>query len=319
MKVSRPVFIIGCPRSGNTLLGAILNKHPDLLILYEVNTFYHLYRVWLKSPQNASESFVQLISTHMKRYNQKCNITEQDVRNCVAGTSDWATMLDKYMQMLIQCAKPSAKNWGDKTPHQISGVSRILQAYPEARFIYTYRDPRAVVNSLSKESFKPATNSQYQNAEVVRLYLEDYQRQKHLIPEGSLFEVRYEELVKTPEYIASKVMKFLDLTYLPIVLKPANEDIKTFIGWEYHKSWGDIRPQDSQKIDDFDPYLESYLHEWIVKQDYVVHGTKYKNLRYIVAWIRLLPIRVLYKLFGLYWERKYPGFSFLALKLPRVQ
>lgn len=319
MNTSSPIFIIGCPRSGNTLLGAILNKHPDLLIFYEINVFFHLYRVWLKTQQNSTETFIKLMSTYMERYNQKCNVTEEEIHNCIEGTSDWATMLDQYMQMLIRCAKPSAKHWGDKTPHQISGITKILEVYPNAKFIYTYRDPRAVVNSLSKESFEPATNSQYQNAEVVRFYLKEYEKQKHFIHEDSLFEVRYENLVKNPEDITEKVMKFLNLTHIPEVLEPANEDIKSFIGWENHKSWGYIRPQESQKIVDFDPYLESYLHQWIEKQGYEVRDINNRRLRYTAAWIRLLPLRVVYGIFRLYWERKNTGFSFLALKLPQLQ
>ena len=175
-KLVSPIFILGCPRSGNTLLGAILNKHPDLLILFETEIFSALYRIWAyrcKTTEGTPEGhFTGVIAEGLSRYNNPLRISNHEIlRYANSGAPHWDRMLDAYMRLLIARAKPTAKGWGDKTPHHLMNIAQIVQHYPNAKFVYTQRDPRNVVSSLSKRNFPYTTNRPFINAEVVRHYL----------------------------------------------------------------------------------------------------------------------------------------------------
>ena len=317
--MSGPVYVIGCPRSGNTLLGAILNKHPDVFILFEANTFSDIYRRTCNISGMPRENFVQVVSSAFQNYHKKLDIGLDEFHVHIGQGSNWGEMFDSYMRLLMSRAKPDAKIWGDKTPHHLGNIEHILQVYPNARFIYTYRDPRDVVNSLSKPSFTPATQNKMQNAFVVRQYLEVYHQKKPHIPPEQLLEIRYEEFVEDYEGIIKSICSFLQIDYIPALLEPADNRIREIIGWPNDKAWGRVAPQKGAIKDDSSDLVGIYLSDWLWRQGYTENYVSHTSYWQIRAKSAVLPKQLLYGLYGLYWRTKYPGFPLLLLKLPYLQ
>lgn len=112
---ANPVFVIGCPRSGNTLLGAILNRHPDLLVLFETNVFAASYRHWVmlcRRRQNTltrQQAFVQVMDNTFAHYNSLLDINLEQIEECSHKATDWGGMLDAYMLLVLERAKPGAQ------------------------------------------------------------------------------------------------------------------------------------------------------------------------------------------------------------------
>lgn len=315
----RPVFVIGCPRSGNTLLGAILNKHPDFLIFFEINTFSAWYRYWnhrcRAEKQEPNQIFAELIqNVHV---NHRFHINAEDILTCSRqNNSSWSQMLHCYMQMLLSRAKPSAKRWGDKTPHHVGHMLHIQQQYPNAQFLYVYRDPRHVVASLSKSSFRYTTNNPLVNAEVVKQYLQVYEEQKKRINQEHLLEIRYEMLVAEPEATLRQVCAFLGTNYTPALLAEADEHTRKTVGYEDDKAWNAITPQPVQIPPATGLQVESLLANWIDHYGYIRDDREPTMLRNLTSRLSTLPFRSARLMLTWFWRMKYPGFPFLMQKYP---
>jgi hypothetical protein len=108
-----------------------------------------------------------------------------------------------------------------KSPTHTYRVPTLLEMFPNAKFIYIYRDPRAVYQStihLRKMMFAENTLGNLRpdvwSEETLYLYERSVRRfedTKHLIPEGNLFELRFEDLEKTPADVLEKLHASLNL------------------------------------------------------------------------------------------------------------
>ena len=322
-KVKNPIFIIGCPRSGNTLIGAILNKHPDLLIFFENNTFSYNYLQWkyLKKERSFSDrdAFISIIYDHYKHFNDKYQITKDDlISTTELSDQSWGSLLDSYMNLLMNKCKNTSNRWGDKTPHNLGFILDIQKEYPNAQFIYTYRDPRAVISSLSNNKFNHNSNDPYINAEFVKTYLGVYDKLKFKCDCSRIYEQRYEDLVDDPEAAIKKICKFLDIEYIKKMMSKADTDIKNIVGWENDKAWGEVTPQVSNKAL-ISENVEAILNPSIVRLGYESRVINYIFLRKIYFYLKVSPFLLIQKIISIFWKRKHSNYPFIMQKYPGIR
>jgi len=322
--LSKPIFVIGCPRSGNTLCGSILNKHPDLLILFETRMFWELDRLWLHrlkieggSPERL---FAELVHARLARYNEPAGVAVADIFDCVRDRGpEYGPMLDAYVRLLMERVKPGASRWGDKTPHHAITMRRILDAFPDAQIVSVMRNPLATVNSLSKKSFPYATNDHLLNAEIVRRSLSRYEREKRLVPADRLLEIRYEAIVDAPEQTVRHICDFLGVTYHDRLLGEADRRTREFIGEPQDKSWSRITPQASQETTDIGPLVRAHIGVWNCRLGYPFETRRFGGFHRFLAFLRVLPLRLLHVVLSAGWAVKYPGFPFIMWNRPTLR
>lgn len=306
-----PIFVVGCPRSGNTLVGCILNKHPELAVFFEQSLFRALYSTWQEHVQNPSLTPRQAFLWALRDCNvegrpiNRLSVKWEEVRECLAcAPATWGGLLDSYMRLLIRRAMPSATRWGDKTPHHVGHLREIHQTYPGAQFIYVYRDPRHTVASLSRSSFPHASDRPLVNAEVVRYYHSLFEREQEHVPRESIFELRYEELIDAPDRTLESLCSFLGIDYTTKLKEPASEEVRRAIGWEEYKGWGELTVPDSKELASrLDRSVEAYLSSLVRRMGYQeVQQTRPKD--YLVGYSGGLSFRMLRSLLGTFWKMK---------------
>lgn len=108
-----------------------------------------------------------------------------------------------------------------KSPSHTYRVATLLEMFPNAKFVYIYRDPYAVYNSsmhLRQTMF--AENALFPNSmegsedEMVMMYekcIRTYEDTKSLIPAGNLHEIRFEDLEVDPLGEVAQIYKVLGL------------------------------------------------------------------------------------------------------------
>ncbi len=106
-----------------------------------------------------------------------------------------------------------------KNPPHTGKVKMLVEMFPNAKFIYLMRNPYTVFNS--SRSFFSATiaslmlhsiSDEELERNVLRNYVElykAYQEQKHFIPEGNLFEVRFEDIEQNPRKMVEQIYRDL--------------------------------------------------------------------------------------------------------------
>ena len=150
----KPVFVGGCPRSGTTLLGAMLGGHPDVLCPPE------------------SQFLVASLRSALTATGVDVDAAER------AWSSDWRlklwgdlsppgpsgralTFADLARRTVSTYAgsvgQPDPAIWVDHTPWNLQFAHLLLQEFPEARFLHIVRDGRAVAASLLPRDWGPAT------------------------------------------------------------------------------------------------------------------------------------------------------------------
>ncbi len=323
-KFSAPIFVIGCPRSGNTLIGAILNKHPKAFILFEANTFSSLYRKWrylCRQGVDPDKAFMEIMTKYFHKYNEKFRVSPLELKACAQYGPSWGRMLDQYMRLIMSRAKPTAVRWGDKTPHHVGWMESIVESFPNAQFVYVFRDPRSVVASLSKPSFPHTTNDPLINVDVVRQYLEVYEAQKRRVPANRILEIRYEDLVQQPQETVASMCEFLGLDFRDDLLEDAPRSIREIIGWPADKAWNRIKSYPSHLPSRSSRYIEVALGEWIRKLGYdedVRPFTHVEKMRMLMVSLHNLPFRTTRLAISFFWKRRYGDVPYFMQKFPSL-
>ena len=117
---SRPVFVIGCPRSGTTLLFELLRQHPDLASL-------------------ASEAHVL-----WNAYQHPCR---KDWSSDSAAAHDIEPGEPEYVYEAIRSIAGS-RRFLDKTPKNVLKIPYLERLFPDATYVFLKRDARSTVASL---------------------------------------------------------------------------------------------------------------------------------------------------------------------------
>ena len=204
-----PFFIVGCGRSGTTLLRLMLNQHRSLAIPLE-SLFIADY---LTAPQQVPIRVVQWLMA--REYELKEWGIEVDARDLDSCTNVPALLDALHGRYARSMDKP---RWGQKTPRLVRFGAEIKRAFPDAKFVHLVRDPRAVVRSLMRSPVH-----RYTLRSGVRRWRRDVSfglALKERWP-SHVLEVRYSSLVRDPEPTLRSICTFLGEAFDPACLSYA--------------------------------------------------------------------------------------------------
>jgi tetratricopeptide (TPR) repeat protein len=188
-----PVFIIGMPRSGTTLVEQILASHPQVFGGGEMKYF-----------GDAIGQTEEARNTHYP-----------DVASTMTG-SDFADLGNRYLAESLRLARPGALHVTDKMPSNFLFAGLIHLSLPNAPIIHTVRDPVDTCLSCFSKLFTGELNYTYDLAEL-GCYYRQYQllmtHWKRVLPAGRILDVCYEELVEDVEGQARRIVAHCGLDW----------------------------------------------------------------------------------------------------------
>ena len=194
-----PVFLVGFPRSGTTLLDQILSGHPRIVVLEEKDTLQDLCRRYALSDAGI-RAFLgaspQSLTDDRRRYWQQ---------------------VDGYLP-----TRPRDRLFVDKLPLNTLFLPLLARLFPGARFIFALRDPRDVVLSCFMQTFALNEAMRHfltleESAAFYAAVMEVGQRSRTVLPDR-VHTVRYEDVVADTEGEARRLLGFLGLGWDPKVL-----------------------------------------------------------------------------------------------------
>jgi len=202
MTIKPPFFILGCVRSGTTMLRDFLRKHPNLCCPEE--THFFRYGSAFGSPDY--QNFL-IKSPVLATHREIDGISEAEFARMLNHSTSRAMLQRKYMAIFMERNKPQATRWFDKTPQNVYGLLLIRSAFPGAKFIHIVRNPFDVVASLRVgkvmkiSNLIGACNIWTESLEIINT------AKPCLGPR--LLEIKYEDFVDEPLNHLKKILEFI--------------------------------------------------------------------------------------------------------------
>lgn len=216
MKVNQKIFLVGCPRSGTTLLQQMLNAHSQVAITPETH-FMRLF--WQKSnyygnlaeDKNYSRLISDLVS--LPEFTEMELHPDNFYQLAFQIHRDYGNLFNLLLEQFAKLKK--AQVVGEKTPHHLRYIEPIYKFFPSALFIHIIRDPRAVVNSWRKVNWSSGTI-----IGDTKIWQEDMRIINNLPTQikSSLLTVFYEKLVLESEKTLTKICSFIGVEFEPEML-----------------------------------------------------------------------------------------------------
>lgn len=190
-----PIFIVGLPRAGSTLLEQILASHSQVEGTSELPDIIAISRrLGNKSRKNPASDYPEVLTT----------LTADDAR-CLG---------DGYIES-TRVQRHGPPFFIDKMPNNFKHIGLIHLILPNARIIDARRHPMAAGFSCFKQLFAQGQTFTYKLEDVAHYYRDYVTLMDHwdqVLP-NRVHRVRYENMVADPENEIRKLLEFCELEF----------------------------------------------------------------------------------------------------------
>lgn len=264
------VFIVGCNRTGTSLLRQILNKSAQVCVAPETHFLRRLCRTYanqtrnrfgdLSQEHNVRKLVAYLYANHAFKVSYwqwlKRNVPQKEFTQRVLATDrSERALFELMMRVYAERTKPNAPTnliLGEKTPTHLYSVPMLLQWFPHAQIVHTMRDPRAIIVSKLRKVNRNTSRAGF----LKRL---GHAPQRVLSPIANPFEVmhtsttwmnaarlhkeyardypnnyrllRFEDLVGDTQAALARIFAFLDIEFSPVLLDEIQVVASSFQAW----------------------------------------------------------------------------------------
>lgn len=252
--ISSPIFIIGSPRSGTSILTWALGQHSNIQSLEETNWIarlgVRLGEVWKLGTCNktfshlgslgwSEDNFYQIIGQKVNdiiieslvdqiifRHNESCGSADQHQKAEYGSKSkEFAFSLndDNSKLKILRSPNDPKKRWVDGTPENTFYAYTLLRLFPNARFIHLLRNPDDVGLSLMNFANlgSSATNLSYESSYIAWMR---YASSAHLLEKALgkdyVCRIRYEDMIKSPVMVIKAILKWIGEDYENACIEP---------------------------------------------------------------------------------------------------
>jgi hypothetical protein len=227
-----PIFILGRPRSGSTLVEQILSSHSAVEGTAELP--YVADGVW-------------------RLIDGRCKELGVDYPRILAELSadEIMTMGEEYMERSRVHRKIGRPFFIDKAPANYHHTGLILLMFPNAKIIDARRNPAACCFSMFKHNYNETNLRLSEHGRVYRNYVELMSHFDHVAP-GRIHRVIYEDMVAAPETEIRRLLDYLELPFEEACLRfhetartvrtPSSEQVRRPISGEGVAHWRHFEP-----------------------------------------------------------------------------
>lgn len=215
----KPLFILGCVRSGTTLVRDLLRRVPDTICPEETHYFRY------GEPFGGS-SFDRpfLKSNTLLKHREMDGIPSAEFEKMLKTAKTRGELLCLHVAYMAQQRGLSSYRWFDKTPQNVYGLPLIRAEFPNAYFLHLVRNPLNVVASLKLGKVMKVSKIDA----AINYWLEAVNTIRQMAPVlGShLLEIKYEEFTADPVTGMDKLLRFADFDSLPGLFTKADAHIE---------------------------------------------------------------------------------------------
>jgi len=190
-----PIFIVGLPRSGTTLVERILSSHS------------------LVSSAGELDCFASALVDAVHQKSGQAHVPSQQFVT-LSATLDFAALGRDYMHRALNVCTGTGR-FIDKMPLNYLYCGLIHRALPHAKIIHVTRNPMAVGYAMYKTLFKNGYPFSYDLGEIGQYYVAYRRLMQHweTVMPGVMYQVSYEDLVANQLVETRKLLEYCDLEW----------------------------------------------------------------------------------------------------------
>ena len=241
-EINKPIFVVGSPRSGTSILTWCLGQHPNILVQPESN--------WLgpfavdvaigHEIGSASGEHSQLSALSVRRHDFMAHfgksindlilshLRQFEVNNRIAALRD-SSQVHEGFRIARSQSDPKSR-WVDGTPEYSFYICGLRKLFPGALFIHIVRDVDSVVRSLlnfDRLGEGGLVANEQQAYEKWLSAAECCTQAERAYGSQIVYRLQYSDLINNPESALRSVLKFLGEPYVPACLEPLQERINS--------------------------------------------------------------------------------------------
>lgn len=289
----RRTFVVGCPRSGTTIVQALLARHPAVFTLPETAFFEHLYGelAWRWADAGAR--------VPRPRWRQRLGLSRRRMRELTVALHEQITgrplrqlpswrqdkLVSQFLASLDAAAAGAGRSaWIEKTPNHLLYIPEIERLSPDARFVHVIRRGEDVLASVMDAHLRFENDAAFGGGAVhwARRWNRAVEIHRMHANHPAHHLVFLEDMLRQPDVEWARLCAFLGLP-ADAALEHANTQTVANLErepWKRTAIHGQLRQSD-QKVDGlFGPRMQAWLTE---------HLSSYQELRRLC---RAQPARV---------------------------
>jgi hypothetical protein len=221
----RLLFIVGMWRSGTSLVHALLNRHPQVALMYETEPL----ELWPQRAAAGAQDWPQRLEFFNQTFTRH-SLQQEPFASKPPGREGALELYREY------AAKRGAMIMGEKAPSYYARLPMLGTFFPDAQFLIVWRDPveccRSALRAASGNRFfaqRGMIQRMLLGAETFAQGVEWLLREKR-----NVCEVVYDEVVKNPERELRRVCEFLKIPFDPAMLDLKSADVSSVPLGEHH-------------------------------------------------------------------------------------
>ncbi|MGE3175370.1 MAG: sulfotransferase [Planctomycetota bacterium] len=242
------LFLVGCPRSGTTLLQRMLDSHGQLAVVNDSGFIYKSLKAVLPDWKRRlaegdrlplTPELVDYVRGH-KRF-KRLELDDAAVTAAATGAATWSEFVGRLYAAFAR--RRGKRHGGEKTPDYVRRMPALHGMFPRAKFVHIIRDGRDVALSASawaEPGNGPRRFELFEEEPVATTAMwwawqvSSGRRAGEQLGPEFYRELRYEQLIDDPEGTLQGLCEFLGLPFDPAMLR-------------YHEGRASYEPRQSAK------------------------------------------------------------------------
>lgn len=250
VSIDRPIFIVGLPRTGTTLLHNVLSLHPDLRSPSLWELVYPSGLAKVEEQEDVADRIQDDLDRYYRMAPDVAMVHRLDarcpdecrwllghafqspifwVRYDVPGYADWYLKKDAgeaYAFHQLQLKSILWRKGGGvpllKDPFHIWNLDALLRTYPTARFIHLHRDPVASITSTCSMTavVRETLSDRVDRTAIGRFWMTQIERilaglpalRRKTIPDDAILDIRYQDLTRDPIATVKRICAFIGIS-----------------------------------------------------------------------------------------------------------
>jgi hypothetical protein len=240
-EINKPIFVVGSPRSGTSILAWCLGHHPNIFPVPESNWMGDFAaNVAVAHQIGSARGRLSILSAMDIRDDEFFAAFGRSINELVVGhrrdleinrenSNSPSKINQQWLEATSMTAGPKTR-WVDGTPEYSLHICGLRKLFPQARFVHVFRDVDAVVRSMV--NFHLATGIQLvaNEEDAYKYWLRTVRgclKAEKAYGPRVVYRLRYTALVESPELALRSLLDFVGEPYSAKCLDPLSQRINS--------------------------------------------------------------------------------------------